>query len=115
MVVVTVAALSPSMCNAACSNPWPPISNAAACIGVIAALANGAAATTVSTNNGTSTEPPGMTPPAAAWLTSPLVKRTDGSVAARNQRSIASLAIAIPPNASQPSRDTDQQRRVHSL
>ena len=97
MAVVAGTAVRPRICNAACSSPYPATNSATAHAGLIVAQANGAAATTVSTNNGSSTEAVGVAPSPATWLATALVKRTDGSVSARTQRSAVSLVIANTP------------------
>ncbi len=94
MVVVAGTADRPSSCSAACNNACPPATNATARAGLVDALANGAARTTVSRYKGIRTEVPGVAPPAAAWPASPLANSTDGSVSTRTWRSTASLVIS---------------------
>jgi hypothetical protein len=79
------------------NSPCPAAKSATAHAGLIVAQANGAAATTVSTNNGSSTEGLGVAPSPATWLATALVKRTDGRVSARTQRSAVSFVIANIP------------------
>jgi hypothetical protein len=101
----------PSSRNAACNSPCPPASNATARAGLVGTPANGATRATVSTNNGTSTEMPGITPPAAAWPASPLANSTDGSVSTRTWRSTASLVMSPSqsPNVLQSTGDENHQ------
>src|SRR5215217_2888552 len=97
MAVVAGSAARPRICNAACNSPCPATKSATAHAGLIVSHSNSDAATTESTNNGSSTEGLGVAPSPATWLATALVKRTDGSVSARTQRSAVSPVIANTP------------------